>query len=32
MQGLIGNQPRSTAGQYNIGVSEALAIEESATS
>jgi VWFA-related protein len=28
MQGLIGNQPRSTAGQYNIGVSEALAIEE----
>ena len=28
MQGLIGNQPRSTAGQYNIGVSEAIAIEE----
>ena len=28
MQGLIGNQPRTTAGQYNIGVSEALAIEE----
>jgi VWFA-related protein len=28
MQGLIGNQPRTTAGQYNIGVSEAIAIEE----
>jgi VWFA-related protein len=28
MQGLIGQQPRTTAGQYNIGVSEALAIEE----
>ena len=28
MQGLIGNQPRTTAGQYNIGVSEAVAIEE----
>jgi VWFA-related protein len=28
MQGLIGNQPRTTSGQYNIGVSEAIAIEE----
>ena len=28
MQGLIGQQPRTTSGQYNIGVSEALAIEE----
>ena len=28
MQGLIGQQPRTTAGQYNIGVSEALAIED----
>src|SRR6185295_33932 len=28
MQGLIGQQPRTTAGQYNIGVAEALAIEE----
>jgi VWFA-related protein len=28
MQGLIGQQPRTSAGQYNIGVSEALAIEE----
>src|SRR5262245_15297594 len=28
MQGLIGQQPRTTAGQYNIGVSEALASEE----
>ena len=28
MQGLIGQQPRTTAGQYNIGVSEALAIEQ----
>jgi VWFA-related protein len=28
MQGLIGQQPRATAGRYNIGVTEALAIEE----
>jgi VWFA-related protein len=28
MQGLIGQPPRTTAGQYNIGVSEALVIEE----
>jgi Flp pilus assembly protein TadD len=28
MQGLIGQPPRTTAGQYNIGVAEAIAIEE----
>jgi VWFA-related protein len=28
MQGLIGQQPRATLGQYNIGVIEALAIEQ----
>jgi VWFA-related protein len=28
MQGLIGQQPRTHAGQYNIGVTEALAIEQ----
>jgi VWFA-related protein len=28
MQGLIGQQPRGHVGQYNIGVSEALAIEQ----
>jgi VWFA-related protein len=28
MQGLVGQQPRARAGNYNIGVSEALAIEE----
>jgi len=28
MQGLIGNQPRTTSGLYNIGVAEAIAIEE----
>ncbi len=28
MQGLVGQQPRARAGNYNIGVSEAIAIEE----
>ena len=28
MQGLVGQQPRTRAGSYNIGVSEAIAIEE----
>lgn len=28
MQGLVGQQPRARAGNYNIGVSEAISIEE----
>ena len=32
MQGLIGQQPRAIAGQHNIGVTEALAIDRPARS